>query len=49
VIEPRGSGETFTVHGVDVPLWPGELDPASVVTGEPVATEWLFQITVHDA
>jgi uncharacterized cupin superfamily protein len=38
VTEPRSEG-TFAWHGVDVPLEPGALDPASIVAGSPEVSE----------
>ena len=33
---------TFVVHAADVPLAPGELDPASILAGEPSVTETVL-------
>ena len=33
------SGPTFALHVADVPLEPGELDPASILAGSPEVTE----------
>jgi uncharacterized cupin superfamily protein len=37
-----GSDPTFALHVVDVPLEPGELDPASILAGSPEVTETVL-------
>jgi len=36
------SDPTFSLHVVDVPLEPGELDPASILAGSPEVTETVL-------
>ena len=36
------SDPTFSMHVVDVPLEPGELDPASILAGSPEVTETVL-------